>query len=347
MPDLADLFPGFASHWIDTGIGKIFARSAGAGPPLLLLHGYTETNVMWHRVAPDLAQRFTLVIPDLPGYGWSAVPEANKDHAPYDKRSMAKAMIEVTENLGHARFRMAGHDRGGRVAYRLALDHPGRVERMATLDIVPTYDMWHNMDSNMAMKVWHMSNGRPRPRRPRRLPPRARSSRPRRAHGDARHRADLRHVAQHGQQHGHEGVALAVPGAAGAAAGNADLEGAGRIPGMEIGELDQGEEFSAFDPRALDHYRASFSDPLRIHAQCEDYRAGHGADRLNDEADREAGKTIACPLLALWGGVGIANETSEPLAIWRKWAPQATGQAIDFRPFSCRGKSCRYCQGAG
>src|SRR5476649_1895507 len=121
--DLADLFPGIAAHWIDTSIGKMFARSGGSGPPLLLLHGYTQTNVMWHRVAPVLAQRFSLVIPDLPGYGWSAVPQADAEHAPYDKRSMAKAMIEVMAKFGHSRFRMAGHDRGGRVAYRLALDH--------------------------------------------------------------------------------------------------------------------------------------------------------------------------------------------------------------------------------
>ena len=190
MPDLADLFPGFAAHWIDTGAGKIFARSGGSGPPLLLLHGYTETNVMWHRVAPVLAARFALVLPDLPGYGWSAVPEADAKHAPYDKRSMAKAMVEVMEQLGHVRFRLAGHDRGGRVAYRLALDHPGRVERMATLDIVPTYDMWQGMD----------------------------------------------------RQHGDEGLALAISGAAWSAAGDADFESAGRIPRMEDGELDQGEE---------------------------------------------------------------------------------------------------------
>ncbi|HMA56250.1 MAG TPA: alpha/beta fold hydrolase, partial [Pseudolabrys sp.] len=100
MPDLADLFPGFASHWIDTSVGKIFARTGGSGPPLLLLHGYTQTNVMWHRVAPLLANRFSLVVPDLPGYGWSAVPQADEKHAPYDKRSMAKVMIEVMERLG-------------------------------------------------------------------------------------------------------------------------------------------------------------------------------------------------------------------------------------------------------
>jgi haloacetate dehalogenase len=155
MADLADLYPGFASHWIATSIGKMFARTGGAGPPLLLLHGYTQTNVMWHRVAPLLAQRFSLVIPDLPGYGWSVAPEADAAHEPYSKRAMAGVMIEVMEALGHVRFRLAGHDRGGRVAYRLALDHPGRVERLATLDIVPTHAMWHGMDYKMALKVWH------------------------------------------------------------------------------------------------------------------------------------------------------------------------------------------------
>ena len=222
MPDLADLFPGFASHWIDTSVGKIFARAGGSGPPLLLLHGYTETNVMWHRVAPALAARFSLVIPDLPGYGWSAVPQADANHAPYDKRSMAKAMIEVMEKLGHVRFRLAGHDRGGRVAYRLALDHPGRVERMATLDIVPTYDMWHGMDANMAMKVWHW----PFLAQPYPLPE------------------------------------MLI--------GKAPVE----YLEWKMASWAKAKNLSAFDPRALEHYRASFSDPLRIHAQCEDYRAG-------------------------------------------------------------------------
>src|SRR5664279_5805532 len=101
MPELADLFPGFASQRIATPIGEIFARTGGNGPPLLLLHGYTETHVMWHRVAPALAQRFSLTIADLPGYGFSAVPTADANHAPYDKRSIAKAMVEVMAKLGH------------------------------------------------------------------------------------------------------------------------------------------------------------------------------------------------------------------------------------------------------
>jgi haloacetate dehalogenase len=281
MPDLADLFPDFASHWIDTSVGKIFARAGGSGPPLLLLHGYTQTHVMWHRVAPVLAARFALVIPDLPGYGWSAVPEANAGHAPYDKRSMAKVMVEIMEKLGHTRFRLAGHDRGGRVAYRLAFDHAPRIERMATLDIVPTYDMWHGMDRNMAMKVWHW----PFLAQPAPLP---------------------------------EMLIGKVP-----------------VEYLEwkLASWSKTKNLSAFDPSALDHYRVSFSDPLCIHAQCEDYRAGYGADLANDEADRAAGRTIACPLLALWGGAGIANETGGPLNIWRQWAPQATGKAIDSGHF--------------
>src|SRR5262245_2247578 len=155
VPDLADLYPRFASHWIDTSAGRIFARSGGEGPPLLLLHGYPQTNVMWHRVAEALAARFRLIIPDLPGYGWSDAPTADATHAPYTKRTMAAAMIEVMEALGHARFRLAGHDRGGRVAYRLALDHPGRLEKLAVLDIVPTWVMWHRMDARLANRAWH------------------------------------------------------------------------------------------------------------------------------------------------------------------------------------------------
>src|SRR2546430_9275576 len=133
MPDLADLYPGFASHWIDTSVERIFARSGGEGPPLLLLHGYPQTNVMWHRVAPALAARFRLIIADLPGYGWSDAPPADAAHAPYTKRAMASAMIEAMEALGYARFRLARHDRRGPRPYRLAPHPPRRPGRPAPL----------------------------------------------------------------------------------------------------------------------------------------------------------------------------------------------------------------------
>ena len=111
--------------------------SAGDGPPLVLLHGYPQSHAMWRRVAPELARRFTLVIPDLRGYGGSSVPASHNGER-YSKRVMGADIVALMKKLGHERFRVAGHDRGGRVAYRLAFDHPERIEKLATLDIVPT-----------------------------------------------------------------------------------------------------------------------------------------------------------------------------------------------------------------
>src|ERR1700688_2050846 len=155
MPDLADLFPGFSSEWINTQSGRIFARVGGKGPPLMLLHGFSETHVQWHRVAPQLANKFTLIIADLPGYGWSDMPESDKDHTPYTKRAMARPMVEAMEQLGHVHFALAGHDRGGRVSYRLALDHPGQLSRLAVLDILPTSEYWDRMNRLYALKIYH------------------------------------------------------------------------------------------------------------------------------------------------------------------------------------------------
>ena len=155
MPDLADLFPGYASEWINTSSGRIFARVGGKGPPLLLLHGFSSTHVMWHPVAPQLADKFTLIIADLPGYGWSDMPDSDDNHTPYTKRAMAKVMVEAMEQLGHVHFALAGHDRGGRVSYRLALDHPGRLSKLAVLDIAPTYDYWEKLNRLSALKIYH------------------------------------------------------------------------------------------------------------------------------------------------------------------------------------------------
>jgi haloacetate dehalogenase len=219
--------------------------------------------------------------PDLRGYGGSGRPPTTPDHEPYSKRAMARDQIALMRHFGFARFAVAGHDRGGRVAYRLALDHPARVERMATLDIVTTYDMWMGMDRNMAMKVWHW----PFLAQPAPLP---------------------------------EMLIEKAP--------VAYLE-------WKMASWTKAKNLSAFDPRALDHYRAAFSEPARIHAHCEDYRAGQAADFTNDEADRKAGKTITCPFMALWGARGIPNETGGPLPLWQKWAPRAVGSPIDSGHF--------------
>src|SRR5215207_3437396 len=125
----------FTTSEIQTAETSIFVRSYGSGPPVLLLHGFPQTHLMWRSVAPLLARRgFTVVRADLRGYGRSGCPASAPDHAPYTKRAMARDMAAAMERLGFPRFAVAGHDRGGRVAYRLALDHPERVEKLAVLD---------------------------------------------------------------------------------------------------------------------------------------------------------------------------------------------------------------------
>ncbi len=281
MTKLADLYPGYESKFIETSAGKIFARVGGNGSPLLLVHGYPQSNVMWHRVAPMLAKQHRLVIPDLPGYGHSDAPESAADHSPYTKRAMAKAFVEVMEALGHKKFLLAGHDRGGRVSYRLTLDHPDRVIKLSTLDIVPTYEMWHRLTAKSAMKIFHWTF-------------------------------------------------LAQPAP---------------FPEMLIGKMpveylewkisswNGKQDLSVFDPRALDHYRAAFSQPARLHATCEDYRAGQTTDVAHDKADVKAGNKIKCPMLVLWGQTGIPASSSNPLDIWKKWAVDVQGTPIESGHF--------------
>ncbi len=137
------------------GEAELYLRLGGTGPPLLLLHGYPQTHLAWHRVAPPLARDFTLVIPDLRGYGASTGPAPDPEHRNYSKRAMAEDMVALMAALGHHRFALAGHDRGGRVGFRLCLDHPERVARFAALDIVPTLDVWQAMDADTALSTYH------------------------------------------------------------------------------------------------------------------------------------------------------------------------------------------------
>jgi haloacetate dehalogenase len=281
MPDLADLFPGYKSEWINTRSGRIFARVGGNGPPLLLLHGFSETHVMWHRVAPQLAERFTVIIADLPGYGWSDMPESDENHTPYTKRAMAKVMVEAMEQLGHVHFALAGHDRGGRVAYRLALDHPGRLSKLAVLDILPTYDYWQQMDRTFALKIYHWAFlAQPAP-----LP---------------------------------EKLILGHP----------DF-----YLTQKMASWTKSKTLDAFDPRAMEHYLAPFRDPSRVHAMCEDYRAGAHADFDIDKADRDAGRKITIPVLVLWGDAGIAAAPATPLDTWKSSATDVSGGPIDSGHF--------------
>jgi haloacetate dehalogenase len=155
-PDPDGAFPaGFATHDVDTGRGPVRARVGGSGPPLLLLHGFPQTGLMWHGVAARLAEHRTVVATDLAGYGASLRPAPTADHTAHGKRALARDQVEAMSALGFDRFAVAGHDRGGRVAYRLALDHPERVERLSVLDVVPTGEVWRRADRTFAQGYWH------------------------------------------------------------------------------------------------------------------------------------------------------------------------------------------------
>ncbi len=149
------MFEGFTLTTIKAGEIDIRLRHGGSGPPLLLLHGHPQTHVMWHEIAPRLARDFTVIAPDLRGYGGSAKPATTADHEPYSKRAMARDQIALMRHFGFERFAVAGHDRGGRVAYRLALDHPDAVEKLAVLDIVPTGEMYRRADMAFGLGYWH------------------------------------------------------------------------------------------------------------------------------------------------------------------------------------------------
>jgi haloacetate dehalogenase len=149
------MFEDFVEHELETERGAVFAQVGGSGPPLLLLHGYPQTHLMWHAAAPRLAERFTVVAADLAGYGASLRPGPAPDHAPHSKRALAADQVQAMAALGHERFAVAGHDRGGRVAYRMALDHPDRVTAAAVLDVVPTGEVWARADARLALVYWH------------------------------------------------------------------------------------------------------------------------------------------------------------------------------------------------
>jgi len=149
------LFEGFTLDHVDVGEATLRVRHAGSGPPLLLLHGHPQTHVMWHKVAPRLAESFSVVVPDLRGYGQSSKPPTTEDHAPYSKRAMARDNLNLMRHFAFETFAVAGHDRGGRCAYRMALDHPQAVTRLAVLDIIPTGEAFRRANRDFGLGYWH------------------------------------------------------------------------------------------------------------------------------------------------------------------------------------------------
>jgi len=154
-PAEADFFPGFKKLTTKTSGATINFVTAGSGPGLLLLHGYPQSHIEWRKIAPQLTQKFTVVAADLRGYGDSSKPSDGENHFGYSKRAMAQDQVEVMASLGFQKFSVVGHDRGGRVAHRMAVDHPDRVTKVAVLDIVPTYKLFHNVTKEWATSSFH------------------------------------------------------------------------------------------------------------------------------------------------------------------------------------------------
>jgi haloacetate dehalogenase len=272
--------PGFEGfELLQTSVGEVSlrVRVGGAGPPLLLLHGYPETHLMWGQIAGDLAEDFTVVAPDLRGYGDSSQPATVPDHRTYGKRAMAADGVGLMRQLGLDRFDVVGHDRGGRVAYRMALDHPEVVRRLTVMDVIPTGEVWARADARLALGYWHWAF-----------------------------------------------LALPAP-----------------IPETVIGhdpeyfffDAEFGGVIRGFHPDAVADYARCVRDPAVVHAVCEDYRAGATCDRQLDDEDRAAGRTISCPTQVLWAGRGALSAWYDTLAVWRDWADDVTGEALDSGHF--------------
>lgn len=280
MTQVLDLLPGFSDDRVPCNGLEFHTRVAGSGPPLVLLHGYPQTHACWHRIAPRLAATHTVVAMDLRGYGASSAPPggggADPDHRVYSKRAMARDVIGVMAALGHSRFAVMGHDRGARVAYRLALDEPAAVDRLVILDILPTYEQWNNMRWQSALKAYHWAFlAQPEP----------------------------------------------MPETLIAGAGRSYID-------HTLASWTRDKTLACFDPSALAHYRALFADPARIHAICEDYRAGATCDRESDAVDRVAGRRIEAPTLLLWGSDYLGKGAVRPLDIWQSWCADVSGAEI-------------------
>jgi haloacetate dehalogenase len=267
------VFEGFERERVETPNAGIELVRGGGGPPVLLLHGYPQTHAMWHLVAPILAEWFTVVATDLRGYGDSSKPCGDEDHATYSKRTMGADQIAVMESLGFDSFAVIGHDRGGRVGHRMALDYPDRVSKLAVLDIVPTRHVYATVGKDLATAYYHWFFFI----QPYDLP---------------------------------ETLIGADPG---------------YYLWKKLGGW--GTSLESFAPEALAEYERCF-DAATIHASCEDYRAAASIDLVHDEADRNEARKVECPLLALWGGRGVMEQTYDVVAVWREYANDVRGRPL-------------------
>jgi len=275
------MIDGFEQRFIDIEGVSLSVHTGGRGAPLLMLHGYPQNHATWGRVAPEFAKRFFCVVPDLRGYGESSVPPSDAQHMAYSKRQMAADMLALMQVLGYSQFNVLGHDRGARVAYRLALDS-NAVLRLGIIEVVPTGDMWQHFDAHMALSAFHWTFlAQPYP-----LPETLINANP---------VYFLEHLLS-------------------------SWVGSGSL--------------SVFDEMALESYRVQMTYADRVHAMCEDYRAGATIDRQLDLDDQRDGKRIESPMYFLWANEGFPASTGEPLALWQRWANEVEGHAINSGHFA-------------
>ena len=259
-------FDGFTLEFREANGKRFRLRRGGEGPPLLLLHGNPQTHAMWHKVAPVLAKRFTVHCPDITGYGFSAKPPVSADHAPYSKRAMAADLVALMASYGHDRFQVVAHDRGARVAHRMALDHADVVQQLCTMDIIPTLEHFERVDMAFAVGYWHWF-----------------------------------FLAQR-----HPGPEAMI---------RAEIE-----PWFDFHTSREPKPKDFFHPEARADYLAALHEPGTIEAICEDYRAATAIDLDHDRASRDAGQTVRCPMLAIWGAKGSIPKWYDAMAVWRRYA---------------------------
>jgi haloacetate dehalogenase len=257
-------FPsGFRNQRIKTSGAEINAVIGGSGPPVLLFHGAPQSVITWRLIAPDLAKNFTVVMCDLRGYGDSSKPEDQPKHASQSKRPMALDGVEVMEHLGYGKFMMVGHDRGGRVGRRMALDHPDRVQRLIVMDIVPAHYLYSHVTIDFVQAYFHWFN-----------------------------------------------YLRPAPG-----------------PENELKAANDAALARTTDDVQREYLR-TMTNPLSIHAMCEDYRASASIDLEIDAADIKAGKKIQCPLLTLWAANGAMGRLYDVLSIWKNEGVNVTGKGL-------------------
>ena len=295
-------FEGFERQTVTLrGLPVTFRRSADWDTNksvLVLLHGFPQTHVMWHRVAQTLRSRYRLVMPDLRGYGDSSHAVGDAEHVHYSKRAMAQEVVDLLDHLGVEDFFLCGHDRGGRVAHRLAVDHPQRVKKLCVIDIAPTLDMY---GGNWGRTPIAQQSG-----------------------------SDPYFLFAHAYYHWFHLVQPA-PLPERMIGGNAKAYLHAKLGGWGS----QGMGY--IEPEALAEYERCFCDPTpnaqglpaHIHSACEDYRASAGIDLEHDRESRARSDKIACDTLVLWGERGVVNRLFQPLALWQaQCSAKVSGQAV-------------------